>query len=200
MDLVPGLKQLEGQLNITADRINGVKSKLEDLLFRAQKISAAAKNNMKDNDTMYGYDLQNFRRDLRTFGMDLASLPGLLASMERTAEYDLNAGRFATNVMRASSRVANSMKVLHDMSLLAHQHIRANDQKILAWYIAQEIEEMGQKCMGLPATANKIVILCTTPVAGSPPDAANPAAQAAPAAVPVVAPPTAEKPAPPAAG
>ena len=86
--------------------------------------------------------------------------------MERTAEYDVAAGRFATGVMRASSRVANSMKVLHDMSLLAHQHIRVNDHKILAWYIAQEIEEMGLKCMGLPATANKIVILCTTPPAG----------------------------------
>ena len=35
MDLVPGLKQLEGTLGITADRINVVKSKLEDLLFRA---------------------------------------------------------------------------------------------------------------------------------------------------------------------
>lgn len=179
MDLVPGLKQLEGQLGITADRINGVKSKLEDLLFRAQKISSAAKNNMKDNDTMYGYDLQNFRRDLRTFGMDLTALPGLLAGMERSAEYDLNAARYATGVMRAASRVANSMKVLHDMSLLAHQHIRTNDHKILAWYIAQEIEEMGQKCMGLPATANKIVILCTTPPAGTP------------AATPPPAPPTA---------
>lgn len=173
MDLVPGLKQLEGQLGLTADRINVVKAKLDDLLFRAQKISAAAKNNMKSTDTMYGYDLQNFRRDLRTFGMELTSLPGLLSSMEKTAVYDLNAAKFATGVMRASTRVANAMKVLHDMSLLAHQHIRVNDHKILAWYIAQEIEEMGQKCMGLPATANKIVILCTTPPAAP---AATPAA------------------------
>ena len=176
MDLVPGLKQLEGTLNISADKINGVKSKLEDLLYRAQKIAAAAKNGMKDNDTMYGYDLQNFRRDLRTFGMDLAGLPGALASLERTAEYDLTAAKFATSVMRAASRVANSMKVLHDMSLLAHQHIKVNDQKILAWYIAQEIEEMMQKCTGLPATANKIVILTTTPKPGQPaaPPPANP--------------------------
>ncbi|MDP3544344.1 MAG: hypothetical protein Q8T11_17905 [Elusimicrobiota bacterium] len=180
MDLVPGLKQLEGTLSLTADRINIVKSKLEDLLFRAQKISAAAKNNMKDNDTMYGYDLQNFRRDLRTFGMDLSGLSGLLAGMERIAEYDFAAGKFATGVMRASSRVANSMKTLHDMSLLAHQHIRQNDQKILAWYIAQEIEEMMQKCSGLPAIANKIVLLTTTePAGGAPP--ASPAPPADPA-------------------
>jgi len=180
MDLIPGLKQLEGQLGLTADRINVVKSKLEDLLFRAQKISAAAKNNMKDNDSMYSYDLQNFRRDLRNFGMELTALPGLLASMERSAEYDPNAGKFATAVMRAASRVANAMKVLHDMSLLAHQHIRQNDQKILAWYIAQEIEEMGQKCMGLPATANKIVIACTTEKPAAP--AATPPVNPPPAA------------------
>lgn len=183
MDLVPGLKQLEGQLSLTADRINVVKGKLEDLLFRAQKISAAAKNKMKDNDTMYGYDLQNFRRDLRTFGMDLSALPGQLASMEKVAEYSLDAAKFATGVMRAASRVANSMKVLQDMSLLAHQHIRQNDQKILAWYIAQEIEEMSQKCTGLPAIANKIVIACTTEKPG-----------AAGAAAPV--PPTPEPPKP----
>ncbi|MEK7232807.1 MAG: hypothetical protein AAB268_03245 [Elusimicrobiota bacterium] len=163
MDLVPGLKQLEGQLASTADRISDVKIKLEDLLFRAQRISAAAKNNMKNNDTMFGYDLQNFRLGLRTFGMDLSGLPGLLASIERNAKYDLEAAKFATGVMRASSRVANSMKTLQDMSLLAHQHIRANDHKILAWHIAQEIEEMGQKCMSLPSIANKIVILCATP-------------------------------------
>jgi hypothetical protein len=169
MDLVPGLKQLEGQLSITADRINVVKAKLEDLLFRAQRIAAAAKNNMKDNDTMYSYDLQNFRRDLRTFGMDLTALPGLLSSMEREARHDDAAARLATGVLRASSRVANSMKVLHDMSLLAHQHIRAADQKIQAWYIAQEIEEMAQKCASLPATANKIVILCAAAPAGPPP-------------------------------
>ncbi len=191
MDLVPGLKQLEGTLNLTGDRINVVKAKLEDLLFRAQKIAAAAKNNMKDNDTMYGYDLQNFRRDLRTFGMDLTALPGLLASMERVAEYDLNAAKFATGVMRSASRVANAMKTLLDMSLLAHQHIRQNDHKILAWYIAQEIEEMGQKCMGLPATANKIVILTTTPKAAPPAAAPSEPPAAPPAATPPTAPPAA---------
>lgn len=171
MDLVPGLKQLEGQLGLTAARIAVVKAKLEDLLFRAQRISAAAKNNMKDNDSMYGYDLQNFRRDLRSFGMELTALPSLLAGMERAAEHDLAAAKLAMGVMRASSRVANAMKALHDMSLLAHQHIRINDQKILAWYIAQEIEEMGQKCMGLPATANKIVITCTTEIKAAEPPA-----------------------------
>ncbi len=69
--------------------------------------------------------------------------------------------------MRSASRVANALKTLHDMSLLAHQHIRAADHKIHAWYIAQEIEEMAQKSMSLPSIANKIVIACATvPAAG----------------------------------
>lgn len=167
MDLVPGLKQLEGQLSLTADRVNGVKAKLEDLLFRAQRIANAAKNNLQSNDMMYGYDLQNFRRDLRTFGMDIAALPNLLASMERQAQYDPAAAKFATSVMRGSSRVAGSLKALLDMALLAHQHIRAADHKILAWAIAQEIEEMVQKGLSMPSTANKILIACTTAPAGT---------------------------------
>ena len=176
MDLVPGLKQLEGTLGITADRVSVVKAKLEDLLFRAQKIAAAARNNMGNNDTMYGWDLQNFRRDLRTFGMDLTTLPGLLAGLERTAAYDPNAVKFATGVMRSAARVANSMKTLHEISMLAHQHIKLNDHKILAWYVAQEIEEMSQKCLGLPAVANKIVILCSTPTPEAVPPAEPPKA------------------------
>jgi hypothetical protein len=44
------------------------------------------------------------------------------------------------------------------MSLIAHQHIRAADWKIEAWYLAQEIEEMVMKGQGLPTVANKIVI------------------------------------------
>ena len=174
MDLVPGLKQLEGQLSLTGDRVAVIKGKLEDLLFRAQRIAAAAKNNMKDNDTMYTYDLQNFRRDIRTFGMEITTLPGLLASLERSAAYDPNAGKFATGVMRGASRVANSLKSLHDMSLLAHQHIRATDQKMLAWYIAQEIEEMAQKGLGMPATANKIVVAVSTPPVAPPPGPSSP--------------------------
>ena len=167
MDLIPGLKQMEGTLSLTADRIGVVKAKMEDLLFRAQKIASAAKNNMKDNDSMFGWDLNNFRRDLRTFGTELAALPTQLGSMEKNATPDPNAIKFATGVMRGASRVANSMKALLDMSLLAHQHIRAADHKITAWYISQEIEEMGQKCAGMPATANKIVLAVSATPAGS---------------------------------
>lgn len=169
MDTLPALKQMEGSLSVTGDRATTLKAKLEDLLFRAQRISAAAKNNMPSTDSMFGYDLQHFRRDVRAFSMELQSLPTIMGSIERTAEYDEKAVKFATGVMRLCTRLAQIMKALHDASLLAHQHIRANDHKIEAWYMAQEVEELAQKAQGLPATANKIVILVSTPKPGSAP-------------------------------
>ncbi len=168
MDTVPALKQMEGLLSVTGDRATALKSKVEDLLFRAQRISAAAKNNMPSTDTMFGYDLQHFRRDVRSFSQELTALPTTLGSIERTAEYDEAAVKFATGVMRMCTRLAQIMKSLHDAALLAHQHIRANDQKIEAWYMAQEVEELTQKAQGLPATANKIVIAVSTPKGGAP--------------------------------
>lgn len=172
MDTLPALKQMEGTLSITGDRATALKSKIEELMFRAQRISAAAKNNLPNTDSMFGYDLQHVRRDVRAFSMEITSLPTIMGSIERTAAYDEQAVKFATGVMRMCTRLAQIMKALLDCTLIAHQHIRANDQKIEAWYLSQEVEELAQKAQGLPATANKIVILVSTPpgqAAASPP-------------------------------
>ncbi|MDX6767993.1 MAG: hypothetical protein SF051_00560 [Elusimicrobiota bacterium] len=179
MDTLPALKQMEGTLSVTGDRATALKGKIEELMFRAQRISAAAKNNMPSTDTMFGYDLQHVRRDVRAFSQELTSLPTIMGSIERTATYDEKAVKFATGVMRMCTRLSQIMKSLLDCANIAHQHIRANDQKIEAWYMAQEVEELSQKAQGLPATANKIVILVSTPPAG-----AAPAAPAAPPATP----------------
>lgn len=165
MDLAPGLKLLEVQIQITIDHIAGISATLEDLLFRAQKIANAQKNNKPNHDNMYGYELQNFRRDLRMFGMEIASLPNQLSSLERQAAYDPAAAKFATNIMRAVSRLSNALKTLQDLAQLAHQHIRIADHKIIAFYIVQEISEMALRGMSLPMIANKILIACTTPPA-----------------------------------
>jgi hypothetical protein len=169
MDAAAGLKQLESRLTLSAEKISIVKAKLEDLLFRAQKIAAAGRNNLVSGDTLYGYDLQNYRRDLRAFGLELETLPGLLTAMEHASEYDPAVEKPAAGVMRACARVATSLTSLHDMALLAHHHIRAADHKILAWSISQEIEEMARNCSGLPGAANKILIRCTTPPAAGGP-------------------------------
>lgn len=212
MELVQGLKQMEGNLAIMSDRIVTVKAKLEDLLFRAQRISAAAKNNMPNNDSMYGYDLQAFRRNLRTFSADISGIPAVLGSIERQAVYDEKAIKFASSVLRVSARMAQNLKALHDMACLAHQHIRTADHKMEAWYISQEIEEIAQKGASLPTSANKIVIAVSTqpkdikggvgfmaPIPHGAPAAAPapaPAAPPAPAAAPAPAPAPTAPPAP----
>lgn len=165
MDIVMGLKQVVGELSVMADRVGMFNGKLEDLLFRAQRISAAAKNNLANKDTGYGYDLLSFRRSLRTFTMESAGLLTLLRSLERQAVHDEEALKPAQSMMRLTSSIAPSLKALHDLALLAHQHIRTADHKMEAWYIAQEIEEIAQNGQSLPSIANNIVIAVSTPPA-----------------------------------
>jgi hypothetical protein len=167
MDTLPALKQMEGTLAVTGDRATALKGKIEELMFRAQRISAAAKNNMPITDTMFGYDLQHVRRDVRAFSMEMSNLPTVLGSIERAAQYDEKSVKFATGVMRMCTRLSQIMKALLDCATIAHQHIRVNDQKIEAWYLAQEVEELSHKAQGLPGTANKIVILVSTPTGGA---------------------------------
>lgn len=164
MEALSGLKQMEGTLSLTCDKVNAMKAKLEDLLFRAQRIANAQKNGMANNDTMFGYDLQRFRREVRTFGTEISGLPVLLSSIAANAAPDPMAAKFASTVMRLATRLAQAMRSLHDMSLLAHQHIRSADLKIEAWYLAQEMEEMVMRGQGLPTVANKIVMATAPPV------------------------------------
>ena len=163
METIAGLKQMGAQLSLMADRVGVVHAKLEDLLFRAQRISAATRNGLLNSDTMYGHDLQIFRGSLRTFKMDISILPTMLGSIERQAVYDESSVKFAQDVMRNASRFSQTMKALHEISLLAHQHIRTADHKMEAWYIAQEIEAIAQQAQSLPMSANKIVIIASTP-------------------------------------
>lgn len=163
METLAGLKQLEGRFSLAGDRVVALKAKLEDLLFRAQRIANAQKIQMPNTDIMFGHDLQHFRRDVRGFAQEIAGLPLLLSSMERTAAYDERAVKFAQAVMRLAIRIAQALRSLHDTAVLAHQHIRSADHKIEAWYISQEIEELVMKGQGLPTSANKIVVACSTP-------------------------------------
>ena len=169
MEALAGLKQMEGTLSTVCDKVNAMKGKLEDLLFRAQRIANAQKNGMANNDTMFGYDLQKFRRDVRTFSSEISGLPVLLGAIATNAVPDDRAAKFAAAVMRLASRLSQSLRGLHDMSILAHQHIRAADLKIEAWYLSQEIEELVMRGQGLPTVANKIVMATAPPVAPAAP-------------------------------
>lgn len=174
MEITAGLKQMESTLSMVCDHTSAAKAKLEDLLFRAQRIAAAQKNGMGSSDSMFGYDLQGYRRGIRTFAGEISGLPVVFGSLERSAVYDEKAAKFATAVARLAMRLSSLLRGLHDTSLLAHQHIRSADHKIEAFYLANEIEELVMRGQGLPTVANKIVIITQTPPKGDAPPAAKP--------------------------
>ena len=163
METSAGLKQMEATLSTVCDHTSALKAKLEDLLFRAQRIASNQKASMPVTDNMFGYDLQGYRRGIRAFSNEISSLPVVMGSIERTAVYDEHAAKFAAAVMRLAMRLSNSLRGLHDTSILAHQHIRTADHKIEAWYLASEIEDLVSRGQSLPTIANKIVILTQTP-------------------------------------
>src|ERR1700692_4305303 len=100
METTAGLKQMEATLSMVCDRTMAMKAKLEDLLFRAQRIAANQKAGMPVTDNMFGYDLEGFRRGVRAFSGEMTSLPVQLGSIERTAACDEKAAKFATSVAR----------------------------------------------------------------------------------------------------
>ncbi|MHB2027004.1 MAG: hypothetical protein ACYCPQ_10300 [Elusimicrobiota bacterium] len=172
MEQDSALKQAESALSISADRASVLQSKLEEILFRAQRLSNAVKNGLKTPDYMFGYDLQHFRRDVRAFGIELAGLANIIGGIERAAVYSEQAIGRARAVMRLTERLNRAMHTFQEMTLLAQSHIREADHKIEAWHLAQEVDQMVQKTQPLPMTANKALIKISTPEPDSKPPAA----------------------------
>lgn len=163
MEQRSALKQAESTLVLAADRISGMGGKLEDLFFRAQRIASALKNNLKSNDSMFGYDLQNFRKEVRSFSHEVAALPNLVGGIERTAVYDEESVKAAQSLQRICERINKNLKNLADQAMMAHSHIREADHKVEAWYLAQELEQMAQKGQTLPTVCNKLVLKISDP-------------------------------------
>jgi|GEM_PF-3213506 len=166
MEQLRALKQMESKLSLLGDHVGVLSGKLEDLLFRAQRIAHALKDNanakVKVADTMFGYDLQTFRRDVRAFGNDAGGLSSTLGGIEHSAQYDESSLGHAQAVMRLSDRLHKSLGVLLDKAVLAHQHIREAEHKVEAWYMVQEVEALAQQAQVLPGIANKLLIAVST--------------------------------------
>jgi hypothetical protein len=191
MEQSRALKQLESRLSLLGDHVSVLSGKLEDLLFRAQRIAHALKDDAKAQvgDSMFGYDLQNFRRDVRAFGNDAGGLSAAIGSIERSAQFDEPSVALAQAVMRLSERLHKGLGLLLDQAVLAHQHIRQAEHKVEAWYMVQEVESLVQQVQVLPGIANKVLIAVSTKNGASvpPPTGAAPAAPTPqrPASVPL---------------
>lgn len=166
MEQLPALKQMESTLTMITERTGVLHGKLEDLLFRAQKIASAKKSGGSPTDSMFGYDLQAFRRDVRNFGHEVSALPTAMGLIERNAVYDETSVKFASSLMRLADRLRKALESLADNARLAHNHIRESDHKVEAWYVVQEVDQLAEKGKALPTIANKILIAVSTKTAG----------------------------------
>ena len=163
MEMGRALRQVEGSLGILCDRISVQSARLDELLFRAQRIAMNVKNGHKNPDMMFGSDLQHFRQEVRRFGFDVAAVPNQVGAIERSAVYDESSVKAAQSLMRVCERLNRDVKALHGKALLAHQHMREAEYKIEAWYLVQDIEEMVQRAQSLPNIANRVVLRISSP-------------------------------------
>ena len=178
MEQLAALKQAEGRLAVLGDRVSVLSGRLEDLLFRAQRIAHALKDNAKVADTMFGYDLQTFRSDVRAFSHEAGDLPVKLERIERAAQYDEPSLVYALAVMRLSDRMHKGLVALLDKVVLAHQHMREAEHKVEAWFLVKEVESLVQQAQGLPGIANRLLVAVNIRqgVSAGPAPAAGPAA------------------------
>jgi len=163
MDQENALKHVESVLSLTADRAAVLQSKLEEIFFRAQRLSNAMKNGTKNSDYMFGYDLQHFRNEVRAFGIELSAIPNMIGSLDRGAAYEEAAVTRARAVMHLTERLSRGLHAFQDMALLAQAHIREAEHKIEAWHMVQDVEQMVQKARPLPMMVNKVLIKISTP-------------------------------------
>ncbi|HAM37060.1 MAG TPA: hypothetical protein DEB40_09875 [Elusimicrobia bacterium] len=160
------LKLAESTISLLCDRGSSMMGKLEDILFRAQRMAHALKHHLHVSDTMFGYDLRIYRRDLRAYFVDVEMVPNMMGRIARSVQFDESCLNRAQALLRLSNRLNKTVSTLRDHALLAHEHIRQADQKMDAWYLVQETERLAALTRPLLALANKIVISISTPPQG----------------------------------
>ena len=153
-----GAAEAENRLSLAADHVHSLSCRLEDLLFRAQRVAHALKRNAPSHDRMFGEDLNALRRDVRAFNNELEEILRVLTGLARPGPYKEEYSRHAQTVNNRSHLLVNAVAALHEQALLAHQHIRQADHRSEAWYLTQEAERLVEQCQPFPSITTQIVI------------------------------------------
>ncbi|MFA6316186.1 MAG: hypothetical protein WC943_02120 [Elusimicrobiota bacterium] len=156
--IVQSLHTLETSLTMLGSRASTFQGKLEDLLFRAQKMAQKAKNNLPETDTMYSYDVQHLRHQLRDLSNQVETLPTAVGELERIAVPDAATNGPAQSVSRLATTLGRSLALLHEHALLAAQHIRSAEHKVEAWYLVQETEQMSEKAKATAGVTQRLAL------------------------------------------
>ncbi|MDD5628732.1 MAG: hypothetical protein PHU21_06685 [Elusimicrobia bacterium] len=171
------IKDAQDALSRASERGRALSGKLEDLVFRAQRIARAIKNGTQVPDSMFGRDLKEFRLDIRSYGTELSGLPNVLTGVAQSARLDPGAKAPAQAISQLSQQIHENLLALEDQGQLASQHIRGAEYKSEMGYLYAEIHGLLVRAQDLPSIADQIVLqakaAAPAPVAAPAPAAAG---------------------------
>ena len=169
MELGQLFKITEERFQEFVDRVGLLQTRMEDLLFRAQRVSNAIRNNQKMRDGLFADDLQTARRAIRSFLQDASAIPGLLDWLDRETSYSPLLLIRARSLLSLATRFQKETSNLTETARMLHNSIIKPEDKIDAWYVTQELETGAQKFQGFPfLISSRIVSKLSTPAGGAP--------------------------------
>lgn len=164
------MRHMEDQLKRATDQVNALSASLDDLNLRAQKIHSAAKMGQKARDITFGEDIGTQRKRVRTFCQEIAGLPGMADSLDRSASYAPALMNVARSLMSSAINSAQAISNYTDAIRMLHQHITDSDLKIQVWYMVSDLDNINTKIHSIPSTiSSKVITKLTTPPADIPP-------------------------------
>ena len=149
------LRQADSRLKAAESSLSVISAKLEDLCFRAQRISRALKAREAVKDTTFGAELVDLRKLVRAFIAEAETLPSSLSAAQRGVAKEQGAAECAASVSGSARRLPQSVSHLHELALLVHRHSPEGEARVAAWYMAQELEAAaaGMKTLAANGTA-----------------------------------------------
>ena len=123
---------LEG-LIVIYDRCGVFHGRIEDLMFRAQRIASALKMNAGGKDPDFESDLKLFRNDLKKFRFEVEEALSAVRALSEEGYKSFNSRLIGLH---------GRFNGLADYVALAHQRMPMPDSRLEAWYCLREVSEM----------------------------------------------------------
>ena len=129
-------------LGKTKDRCGALHGRLEDLLFRAQRIALAEKRERKNPDHFFHEDLIIFRNDVRESRQEIGELAAEAAAVASSLLQNHGNRKRLEIVSILARQIHASLASLSEYASLAYQRMPERADRIQSWYCLGDINEM----------------------------------------------------------
>jgi FtsZ-binding cell division protein ZapB len=148
------LRSAEDRLARALKRVQLLQSRVEDLLYRSQRLANSVRRSRPAEDASLSRDLLSLREELRAFGEELQAIPALLARLEGGPERrPRGLSRSAASLIE---RMDAGLRTLLEQSRLAHEHVRPQALKPEAWALVQDADLLAARAKGLKDAAARL--------------------------------------------